>query len=39
MFYSLECEEHYMRCYIDDPCKALQIPGTVTVKREMTSEV
>ena len=22
-----ECEEHYMRCYIDEPCDALQIPG------------
>ncbi|XP_020619851.1 transcriptional adapter 2-alpha-like isoform X1 [Orbicella faveolata] len=21
-----ECEEHYMRCYIDEPCEALQIP-------------
>ena len=25
--YSAECEEHYMRCYIDEPCEALQIPG------------
>lgn len=29
LFCLSECEQHYLECYINDPCKALQIPGTI----------
>lgn len=29
LFCLSECEQHYLECYINDPCKALQILGTI----------
>ena len=36
LFCLSECEQHYLECYINDPCKALQIPGTIFTKMTLT---
>lgn len=36
LFCLSECEQHYLECYINDPCRALQIPGTIFTKMTLT---
>ena len=36
LFCLSECEQHYLESYINDPCKALQIPGTIFTKKTLT---